>query len=128
PANPSSSARMKFAWTFLLLALFLNPARAGTLAQFRTVFGEIDVELYDQDKPVTVENFIRYVQSGAWNNMFIHRCDPNFVIQGGGYSVANRSATNQFISAVTKFGPITNEFGVGRRFSNVYGTLAMAKV
>src|SRR5437773_10070573 len=114
----------------LLLVVFLaatSLASAGTLAQFRTVFGDIEVELYDQDKPVTVQNFIRYVRSGAWHDMFIHRCDPNFVIQGGGYYVANRSTTNQFIDRVLPFDTILNEFGAGRRYSNVYGTVAMAK-
>ena len=114
----------------LLLVVFLSAggvARAGTLAQFRTVFGDIEVELYDQDKPVTVQNFIHYVQSGAWNQMFFHRCEPTFVIQGGGYFVANRSTTNQFLSSVTNYGTIVNEFAAGRRFSNVYGTIAMAK-
>ena len=113
-----------------LLVFFLAggvAAGAGTLAQFRTVLGDIEVELYDQDKPVTVRNFVRYVESGAWNQMFLHRCDPAFVIQGGGYYVANRSTTNQFIDVVTNYGSIVNEFGVGRQFSNVYGTLAMAK-
>ncbi len=120
-------------WIGLALALLLwfvtsIPGFGGTLAQFRTVFGDIEVELYEQDKPVTVQNFIRYAQSGAWNQMFIHRCDPNFVFQGGGFYVANRSATNEFIDSVTNFPPIVNEFGVGRRFSNVYGTIAMAKL
>ena len=49
-------------FAFLLLAFLVATslaASAGTLAQFRTVFGDIEVELYDQDKPVTVENFIR---------------------------------------------------------------------
>src|SRR2546427_11105549 len=113
-----------------LLPVFLaatSLGSAGTLAQFRTVFGDIDVELYDQDKPVTVQNFIRYVQSGAWRDMFVHRCNPNFVIQGGGYYVANRSTTNQFINRVIPFGTLSNEFGVGRQYSNVYGTIAMAK-
>ena len=82
---------MKWIGLALLWLSFVTdtPALAGTLAQFRTVFGDIEVELYDQDKPVTVQNFIRYVQSGVWSQMFIHRCEPNFVIQGGGYYVAN---------------------------------------
>src|SRR5688572_8496877 len=88
-----------------LLAV-LPSVRAGTLAQFRTVFGDIEVELYDQDKPVTVQNFIRYAQSDAWRDMFVHRCDPNFVIQGGGYFVAGRGTTNQFIDSVTNHGSI----------------------
>ena len=119
---------MKHAALFLLVLLAsAAPAPAGTLAQFRTSFGDIDVELYDQDKPVTVQNFARYVQSGEWRNMFVHRCVPNFVLQGGGYYVANHSMTNQSINRVTSFGTLINEFGVGRRYSNVYGTIAMAK-
>ncbi len=103
-------------------------AQAGTLAQFRSVLGDIEVELYDQDKPVTVQNFIRYVQSGAFENEFSHRLVPGFVVQGGGFSITNRGTTNATIIAIPTFPPITNEFGLGRRFSNTYGTIAMAKL
>ncbi len=110
----------------LLLTVFA--AQAGTLAQFRTVFGDIEVELYDQDKPVTVQNFIRYVQSGKYHDGFAHRIVPGFVIQGGGYSVTNAGTTNAQIQPVAAYPNITNEFGAGRRFSNIYGTIAMAKL
>src|SRR3954469_7620707 len=83
----------------------------GTLAQFRTVFGDIEVELYDQDKPVTVQNFIQYVQSGRYQDMFAHRIVPGFVIQGGGYTVTNRNATNLTFMPVPAYPKITNEFG-----------------
>lgn len=116
---------------FLLSVAFLLATGlqcgAGTLAQFRTVFGDIEVELYDQDKPVTVQNFVRYVRSGSYSNEIAHRLVPGFVIQGGGFTITNRGATNAQIVAVPTFPNITNEFGVGRRFSNVYGTIAMAK-
>jgi cyclophilin family peptidyl-prolyl cis-trans isomerase len=75
-----------------------------------------------------VKNFISYVQSGAYTNMFAHRLVPNFVVQGGGYSVTNRGTTNWTVVDIPTFSPITNEFSVGRRFSNVYGTIAMAKL
>jgi cyclophilin family peptidyl-prolyl cis-trans isomerase len=90
----------------------------------------MDVELFDQDKPVTVRNFIRYVQSGAYENMILHRCLPRFVVQGGGFSITNRSEPGLAVKFfyVANFGPITNEFNVGRRLSNAYGTLAMAKL
>ena len=112
---------------FLSLA-GLRSAVAGTLAQFRTVFGDIEVELYDQDKPVTVQNFIRYIQSGRYENGFSHRLIPGFVVQGGGYTMTNRGTANPTILEVPTYPPITNEFSVGRRFSNVYGTIAMAKL
>ena len=55
---------------------FLNSAGAGTLVQFRTVFGDMEVELYDQDKPVTVQNFLNYIKSGRFQNEFAHRLEP----------------------------------------------------
>jgi cyclophilin family peptidyl-prolyl cis-trans isomerase len=108
---------------FVALFFCILSVRAGTLVQFRTTFGDIEVELYDQDKPVTVQNFLSYVKSGRYQNEFAHRLIPNFVIQGGGFTL-----TTNTIGAVPTFPPITNEFGVGRQFSNVYGTIAMAKV
>src|SRR6266536_3595947 len=120
---------MKSIRYFLLLVLFSVPAGAGTLAQFRTILGDFEVELYDQDKPVSVRNFIRYVQSGAYTNMFLHRCLPGFVVQGGGFGTTNRWTTDLLavIHDVPSFGTITNEFNIGTRLSNIYGTIAMAK-
>jgi cyclophilin family peptidyl-prolyl cis-trans isomerase len=113
-----------------LVLCFATPVSAGTYVQFRTAWGDIDVELYDEDKPITVRNFLRYVQSGRYENMIFHRCPTNqvtgltdFVVQGGGFF-----ATNNQIAEIESFGNIPNEFGVGRRFSNTYGTIAMAKV
>ena len=106
---------------------------AGTLAQFRTIFGDIEVELYDDQKPVTVQNFKSLVQSGAYQDTFFHRVEPGFVAQGGGFCALNRNSTNVFapswslLGVVPSFGNITNEFGAGGRLSNTNGTLAMAK-
>ena len=101
---------------------------AQTLAQFHTPLGDMLVRLCDADKPVTVQNFLRYVESGAYQDMLMHRWVAGFVLQGGGFYTANRFATNANISAVPNFGAITNEYGIGRTFSNLYGTLAMARV
>ncbi len=75
-----------------------------------------------------MQNFIRYVQTGKYESGFAHRLVPGFVLQGGGYTVTNRGTTNATIVAAPTYPPITNEFGIGRRFSNVYGTIAMAKL
>lgn len=108
--------------------LLPGPIWAGTLAQFRTPLGDIEVELFDRDKPVTVSNFIRYVQSGAYRDMFFHRYVPGFVMQGGGFFTTNRTSTQPKLAALPSFGNITNEFNVGPRISNSYGTIAMAKL
>lgn len=110
-------------FVMFLLVFIPVPIRAGTLVQFRTAFGDIEVELYNQDKPVTVQNFLNYIQSGRYANEFSHRLVPGFVLQGGGFTLVSNT-----ISAIPTFSAITNEFGVGRTFSNVYGTIAMAKL
>ncbi len=110
-------------WISIALMFAFSAARAGTLVQFRTTFGDIEVELYDQDKPATVQNFIHYIQSGRYQNEISHRLVPGFVLQGGGFTL-----TTNTISAIPTYPPITNEFGVGRRFSNIFGTIVMAKL
>jgi cyclophilin family peptidyl-prolyl cis-trans isomerase len=118
----------------LIFLLTAATAQAGTLAQFRTVIGNVEVELYDQQKPITTENFKRLVQSGEYQNTFFQRVVPGFVAQGGGYFTFVRNATNLFaptwdnLGVVPDFGPISNEFNVGPLFSNTNGTLAMAKL
>jgi cyclophilin family peptidyl-prolyl cis-trans isomerase len=102
--------------------------RAGTLVQFRTTFGDIVVEMLDEEKPVTVANFLRYVREGRWRDMISHRVVPGFIVQGGGFAVTNRGTTNVAFVDVPDFGKITNEFGVGGFYSNRYGTIAMAKL
>jgi cyclophilin family peptidyl-prolyl cis-trans isomerase len=111
----------------LLLQSSFSSVFAGILAQFRTPLGNIEVELLSEDKPVTVENFLRYVGRGGYTNMFVHRWVPGFVIQGGGYHTAVIS-TRTVIDSVSREAAIPNEYSVGRTFSNTYGTLAMARV
>ncbi len=100
----------------------------GTLAQFHIPpRGDMVIELYDPDKPVTTSNFVHYVTSGSYHDMFAHRWDPQFVIQGGGFYMADRTTTNASVKPVATFPAITNEYSVGRTFSNTYGSIAMAR-
>lgn len=119
----------KAALAALLFSLgFVPAALAGTIVQFRTTLGTFGVELYDQDKPVTVGNFLRYVTNGAYADMFMHRGVTNFVIQGGGFRMAGRGTTNYYIDYLpVSYPPIVNEFSNGKFHSNAYGTIAMAK-
>lgn len=96
-------------------------AYAQVVVRMETNLGNIDVELYDEAAPITVDNFLNYVDSGRYNGTFIHRSEPGFIIQGGGYS-----ATSISIEAVTTDPPIVNEYDPSR--SNLRGTITMAKV
>ena len=107
-------------------------AAANSVVRFHitygtTPFGDIDVELFDTDKPVTVSNFLYYVQNDSFDRTFLHRCVPGFIVQGGLYSVDN-PYPNALFEAMTRIPegpPITNEFNVGPPISNTFGTLAM---
>ena len=98
--------------------------------QGTNLLGRMDVELFDHDKPETVRNFLLYLQSGAYSNMFLHRCVPGFIVQGGGFAVTNPTGTAQFSRylEVTNYGSLTNEYLVGPRLGNTFGTVAMAKI
>jgi cyclophilin family peptidyl-prolyl cis-trans isomerase len=88
------------------------------VARFHTDLGDIDVALFQDVAPNTVANFLRYVNRGAYDNSFIHRSPPGFVVQGGGYRFINSQ-----VVAIPQDPPVANEFHV----SNKRGTLAMAK-
>ena len=91
----------------------------GTVIRFATTSGTFDAELLDEDAPITVGNFLTYESSNAWDNLIVHRNVPGFVIQAGGFTVAD-----SVISTVTTNPPISNEFTAAN--SNVRGTIAMA--
>ena len=98
-------------------------ANAGTIVQFDTSLGSFNVELYDTATPITVQNFLSYVNSGRYNGPFMHRkvMDPGLeIIQGGGFVYGVPSPL-----PVAAFPSIVNEFDPSR--SNVRGTIAMAK-
>ncbi|MEW6145427.1 MAG: peptidylprolyl isomerase [Thermodesulfobacteriota bacterium] len=79
--------------------------------------GDIKIELFKDKAPITVENFLSYVNDGFYNGTIFHRVIPNFMIQGGGF-------TPDFSQKPTK-PPIKNEAKNGLK--NERGTLAMAR-
>jgi len=101
--------------------------QANTTVRFTLPYGSIDVELYDDHKPITVTNFLSYVDRGEYTNMFMHRWDDGFVLQGGGFAVRPRQGTTPEIVPIPTHGTILNEYSVGPRYSNTYGTIAMAR-
>lgn len=92
----------------------------ATRVQFQTVMGDFEVNLYDKGTPKTVENFLKYVNAGAYTNTVIHRTLPEFVVQGGGFKYDGNKLP---IVAIPQNASIVNE----PVYSNVRGTIAMAK-
>src|SRR6266478_979682 len=104
-------------------------------ARITTVLGTMDFELFGQQKPITVANFLKYVDQGRYfitdtttnqvASSFIHRSQPGFVIQGGGFlgTVDPMHPPNLLATQVLTFPSIQNEPGI----SNKRGTIAMAK-
>ncbi|RMF86280.1 MAG: peptidyl-prolyl cis-trans isomerase [Nitrospirae bacterium] len=83
----------------------------------KTTLGTMVFELYPDKAPITVANFLRYVDEGFYDNTLFHRVVPHFVIQGGGYGPG--------MTPKPTHKPIKNEAGNGLR--NVRGTIAMAR-
>jgi cyclophilin family peptidyl-prolyl cis-trans isomerase len=95
----------------------LEPAPGNPVAVISTSLGDITVELFKGQAPVSVENFLQYVKEGFYAGTIFHRVEPGFVIQGGGY-------TEAMVEKQTR-APILNEATNGLR--NTRGTLAMAR-
>jgi len=84
-----------------------------------TSFGPITLELDREKAPITVENFLKYVDAKFYDNLIFHRVIPRFMIQGGGMDVEMKEKEDG------KRGAIKNESGNG--LSNVRGSIAMAR-
>ena len=125
--DPSRSKAVKHILLLAVLALSLS-TKAATIATFNTSVGTWELELYDDTRPITVSNFIKYGTSGRYVNQLIHRWVPGFVIQGGGFRVDTSNPLQYQIVPVEKYGNILNESRFVTNYSNVYGTIAMARV
>ena len=82
-----------------------------------TNLGDITIEMYPDEAPVTVENFLAYVDAGFFDGTIFHRVIPGFMIQGGGFA--------QDMSHKSGRPPIKNEADNGLK--NLRGTLSMAR-
>ena len=101
------------------LALFSQQAAAAgnPTAVLHTSKGDIQLELFAEQAPATVENFINYAKSGFYDGTIFHRVISHFMIQGGGFtSDMEKKTTGE---------PIANEANNG--LSNTRGTIAMAR-
>ncbi len=108
---------MKY-WLALCIALLLPVAHAANpKVELKTTMGTLVIELYPENAPKTVENFLQYVNEGFYNGTIFHRVMPNFMAQGGGFTASFEEKPVR--------PPIRNEAGNGLR--NAVGTVAMAR-
>lgn len=90
---------------------------ADTQVVIETNLGTMVVQLDDERTPITVKNFLQYVDDEFYDNTIIHRVERGFVIQGGGFDTSLREKETR--------PPITNEGRKGRQ--NTRGSIAMAR-
>jgi len=83
----------------------------------KTTDGDIIIELFAEKSPITVENFLTYVDAGYYDGTVFHRVISNFMIQGGGFTTEMKEKPTR--------APIANESS--NKLHNTRGTLAMAR-
>ena len=104
----------------LTLSLFALPAGAvskNPTVLMETSLGNVTIELFQKDAPISVKNFLSYVKDGFYNGTVFHRVIPGFMVQGGGFTSGMKEKTTK--------APIRNEAANGLK--NDRGTLAMAR-
>ncbi len=87
------------------------------MVKFETTHGSFTIELFPKEAPVSVENFLQYVDDGFFDGTLFHRIVPGFVIQGGGLTADFRNKDTR--------ASITNEAKNGLK--NKRGSLSMAR-
>ncbi len=110
-------------------------ADGSEIVEFETTRGSICLELLRSEAPLTVQNFLRYVEDGDYDGTVIHRSVPGFVIQGGGFAPVGSE-----LQAIPADPPVQNEPCEATSFDtatwrficpergNEAGTVAMAKL
>jgi len=88
-----------------------------TKVVFQTTAGNFTVELYPDRAPKTVENFVQYVKDKHYNGTIFHRVIPNFMVQGGGFTLAMQQKATR--------SPVPLE--ANNKLKNDRGTIAMAR-
>ena len=111
----------RFLFLALGLALAAGMATTATAQQknpvvvIDTSMGPVKVELFEDKAPVTVKNFLGYVDDKFFDGTVFHRVISDFMIQGGGFEPGMKQKKTK--------DPIKNEAGV----TNARGTIAMAR-
>ena len=116
-------------FVFVLLVVtgpWLNCASAlnNPVVVLETNFGDIVIELFPDDAPITVDNLLNYVHAGFYDGLVFHRVIYDFMIQGGGFYLES-GPDGDYIMYTDPCDSIVNESYNG--LSNVRGTIAMAR-
>ena len=109
---------MKLTTLFLMVLSASIIADEPTQVKITTNLGEIILELNVEKAPVTVANFLGYVDDQSYNNTVFHRVIPGFMVQGGGHYAD--------MSEAAEGDAILNEADNG--LHNAPGTIAMARM
>ncbi len=122
PGHPFVRPAKPILFTSFIFILFLLISGTSVFAanpkvEIRTNLGPIQVELYPDKAPKTVENFLNYVKGGYYAGTVFHRVIAGFMIQGGGF--------DQDLTQKSTRPPIENEAANGLK--NDIGTIAMAR-
>jgi peptidyl-prolyl cis-trans isomerase A (cyclophilin A) len=107
---------MKILLFSLLFVLSFSTFSAVTVVM-ETTKGTMEIELDEEKAPITVQNFLAYVDISFFDGLLFHRTIKNFVIQGGGVLPD--------MTEKPGFAPIKNEATNG--LSNLKGTIGMAR-
>lgn len=105
------------AFLFLIVLFIPTYLCAEPFVVIKTNMGNIEVELNQQQAPISTANFLHYVDTGFYSNTVFHRVIPNFMIQGGGFT--------RGLSEKVTGDQIHNEADNGLK--NERGTIAMAR-
>jgi peptidyl-prolyl cis-trans isomerase B (cyclophilin B) len=107
-----------FLLSLAVLGIACLPVRAANpVVVMETSLGTIKIELFEDKSPITVKNFLSYVDDKFYDGTVFHRVIPDFMVQGGGFEPGMKQKKTK--------DPIKNESGNG--LSNTAGTLAMAR-
>ncbi|EGR4116417.1 peptidyl-prolyl cis-trans isomerase [Vibrio cholerae] len=111
------SALMAKSWLLATVALISSCVWAGPKVAVETTLGNFTIELNKEKAPISVANFLRYVDDGSYVGSQFHRVIPGFMAQGGGFDA--------YLNQLPTYAPIENEASNGLR--NDTATIAMAR-
>jgi peptidyl-prolyl cis-trans isomerase B (cyclophilin B) len=124
--EPHNMKLIRIVLAILLVGLCVLPAQAASkhatkgkvkMVKLHTNQGVITLQLDAEKAPLSVQNFLDYVNSGFYSNTIFHRVIPNFMIQGGGFESGLKQKTTN--------APVKNEAANGLK-NDIY-TIAMAR-